>query len=400
MGPHMQVSVMSDLRGYKDKYEGSCSTGGVDGAMYLKFMATGGKLEDLLAHELHSTAWWRTIAHNVRTVLECVLSAKLVEGSHMGWLIDYICRGAGVEYHAWSKQDLLICLLASGAVADAALDAVKPIKEYADVLERAFKLMGLEGIESQLSLLLLKGEQDVEGAPSWHPVRFFGDLELPESVYSKWVQPASLADFLTHSQRFARSFGCRANTSVSAVHSSGKQYVCGQAFVQDIDALIHYASWWPVAFATGGIIEWFNARVNAQAATLATKDWTKALDVDPTPEVAQHVISSEEEVEPGVMIALRLTFFAPPSGKWFSGTVQYGEVASDLVVEMIWRLDEERQVWTLESRETRLEHVSPCLVNGVDLKGLDPDAFDPVRVVKAGLAQAKLEESLVERALA
>ena len=49
-----------------------------------------------------------------------------------------------------------MCLLACGALADEALDSASPLRSYDDVLGRALKLLQLDGIESQLTVLLLK----------------------------------------------------------------------------------------------------------------------------------------------------------------------------------------------------------------------------------------------------
>ena len=60
-----------------------------------------------------------------------------------------------MDYHAWSTRNLLICLLVSGAVSDADPDAPNPMNEYDDVLNRALLLLRLNGIESQVTLLLM-----------------------------------------------------------------------------------------------------------------------------------------------------------------------------------------------------------------------------------------------------
>lgn len=385
--------------------------GGVPASVYTMFKATGAKIEDIMPLEIQSDKWWRAIASNVRELLKVVLETKLIEGSSTGWLLDYICRGAAVEYHAFSKQDLLICLLASGALADKALDAAKPIVGYADVFARTLKLMHLEGIESQLSVVLLKGEcPPAPQVSSWHPLNFCGDLSIPEEVYNSWKMPKTLSGFLKDTQTLVQRLGCRANTAVYAVNASESEVVCGQAIVQDVDSTTSSIAWWPQEYQMTALkfqaelIKWYTNRIAQHTASLSTnnKDWSKAAPVDPTPELMQHVLSNDEQANPGVFVIMRFTLFPPENGAWFSGNLDAGSVANDLTAKLVWTLKDDggKKAWHLTMRESLLEYINPGIVQGVDHKGVLPEEFDPIAIVQEGLKLAKLQASSIEHALA
>jgi len=402
MGPYTAPTLMTELRAIKNQYEGYNSTGGVDGATYIKLCAAGVQLEELTAHEVQSEQWWKMLAINAHKLLTRVLECQLFEGAHAGWMIDYLCRSSAVEYHAWSRHDLLLCLLASGAVADKALDARAPMRGYPDVLERVLALVRLEGIESQLTLLMIKPDASdgvPQQLPSWHPVRFFGSLDLPEEVYTKWANPKSLSAFLEHTQTMVRRFGCRANMAVFSVHASANRLVCGQAVLQDVDAVLHFSSWWPAGLQPS-MVSWYQERIGKFTGSIAHKDWTKGPSrVDPSPEVAQHEVQTDGNADEPGMIAMRLTLFPPQDGKWFSGAVDAGQIANDLRVELVWKLEGQR-AWKLATRKTGLVFAEVSIVTGNDLKGVDAKDFDPVGVVKASLAAAKQKVSLLDSPLA
>jgi len=406
MGWVQQNTIMNDLEGISDEYSGFATTGGIDGATYTKFLSAGGQMASLPPHPPQSAAWWRAVATNVHALLTHVLNANLVEGGQGGWLLDYLCRSAAVQYQAFSARDLLICLLASGVLSDANLDAKKPMKGYDEVVERVVDLLQLSGIESQLSLLFMKDGEDTPvtpsqpDVPSWHPLNFCGDLVLPESVYSRWKAPTTLGEFMQHTQTLVRRTRCRANLFAAAVHSAGKSHVCGQAIVQDVDAACGFSSWWPMDFVDQekcGIVKWYNERIQQYASSLAQRDWSKPhTPAEPKLETVQHTVKADDEVaEPGTKLALRLTLFPQQGSQWFTGKVDAGGIARDLVVDMVWTLSDDETVartgaknWVLESRQSDLKDVSPSIVSDGDLKGQDPDKFDPAAIICESFKQA------------
>ena len=121
-----------------------------------------------------------------------------------------------------------------------------------------------------------------------------------------------------------RRFKCRPSLACVVNHGAGSRYTCSYVLVQDLAAVCHFTSWYPKEFFhdTGcklHQVPWHVAQVQAYADSLSKRDWAAPPPrVDPSPVRALFNIECDKPVS-GTTLAMRLIFFPPESGRWFTG---------------------------------------------------------------------------------